>query len=57
MSSAKLKKISETIEMVEIFFWLWFRDPQLIRLSRSKQLWVNSIHIMAFPAAAGLTVG
>jgi hypothetical protein len=29
MSSAKLRKISETIEMVEIFFWLWFCDPQL----------------------------
>ncbi len=40
MSSAKLRKISETIEMVEIFFWLWFCDPQL-------KLWVNSIRIIA----------
>jgi hypothetical protein len=40
MSSAKFRKISETIEMVEIFSWLWFCDPQL-------KLWVNSIHIIA----------
>ena len=40
MSSAKLRKISETIEMVEIFLLLWFYDPQL-------KLWVNSIHIIA----------
>ncbi len=47
MCSAKLRKISKTIEMIEIFFWLWFCSPQLIRLSRSKQLWVNSIRITA----------
>jgi hypothetical protein len=47
MSSAKLRKISETIEMVEIFMPKFVGSPQLIRLSRSKQLWVNSIHIIA----------
>jgi hypothetical protein len=50
MSSAKFRKISKTIEMVEIFFWFWFCSPQL-------KLWVNSIYIMAFPAVAGSTVG
>jgi hypothetical protein len=50
MSSAKLRKISKTIEMVEIFLLKFARSPQL-------KLWVNSIHIIVFPAAAGSTVG